>query len=83
MGLTGLAARVSAKFDAVEAEFASMDNLILQFGQSPEGRDLIAAYQAARVVRDLGGGTSKNKKPAATTAPESTTAPAPVPTPAA
>jgi hypothetical protein len=40
-----------------------LDNLILQFGGSDAGRKLIAAYQAARIVRDLGAGPSPKQPP--------------------
>jgi hypothetical protein len=45
-----------AKFNAVEAKFGTLDNLILQFNGSSAGRALIATYQASRIVRDLGHG---------------------------
>jgi hypothetical protein len=51
------------RFNAVAAKFSSLDNLILQFGGSDAGRKLIAAYQAARIVRDLGAGPSPKQPP--------------------
>lgn len=53
------------RFNAVEAKFASLDNLILAFNNTPEGRALIAAYQASRIVRDSGGspGTPNTNTP--------------------
>ena len=50
-----LTLQMRQKFNAVEAKFGSLDNLIQGFSGTPEGRDLIAAYTASRIVRDLGG----------------------------
>ena len=72
----GLTGQMRAKFNAVEAKFVSLDNLVLQFGRTPEGQELIAAYQAARIVRDLGGSGAAKAKPQASAA-------APTPPPAA
>jgi hypothetical protein len=47
----------------VEAKFASLDCLVLQFKTTEAGRALIAAYQAARVVRDAGAGPSPGPTP--------------------
>jgi len=45
------------RFNAVEEKFIALDDLILQFANGAvAGRALVAAYQAARVVRDLGSG---------------------------
>ena len=44
------------RFNAVEDIFAMLDDIVLQFNATPAGRALIAAYQASRVVRDLGEG---------------------------
>jgi hypothetical protein len=44
------------RFNEVEAKFEALDNLILGFNGTPAGRNLIAAYQASRIVRDLGAG---------------------------
>ncbi len=55
-----------AKFNAVEAKFDSLDNLILQFNGTAAGRALVAAYQAARIVRDLGVGPKPPKPPGPT-----------------
>jgi hypothetical protein len=52
----GLTGQMRAKFNAVEAKFGTLDNLILQFNATAAGRVLIAACQAARIVRDLGHG---------------------------
>ena len=48
-----------AEFNKVEAKYESLDNLILAFNTTPAGRDLIAAYKAARIVRDAGHGPKK------------------------
>jgi hypothetical protein len=49
-------AQLRAKFNAVEAKFGVLDDLILQYGATPAGRAMVLAYQAARTVRDLGTG---------------------------
>ena len=49
-------AQLRSRFNAVEARFVALDWLIIQFGATPAGRDLTAAYQASRVIRDLGHG---------------------------
>ncbi len=58
------------QFNAVEDKFVSLDNLIQQFGTTDAGRNLVAAYTAARIVRDLGHGPTP-------------VVPAPAPTPVA
>jgi hypothetical protein len=55
-GRKSLTLQMRARFNAVEAGFATLDDLILQFNKTAAGRALIAAYQASRVVRDLGHG---------------------------
>ncbi len=44
------------RFNAVESQF--LDRLIELFRATPRGRDMIAAWQASRVIRDLGHGPS-------------------------
>ena len=63
-----MTAQLRARFNAVEEKFAALDDLILNFNTTATAHALVAAYQAARVVRDLGGSPSKP-------------APAPAPTP--
>lgn len=46
------------RFNAVEDQFEVLDRLIELFRGTPAGRDMIAAWQAARVIRDLGHGPS-------------------------
>ena len=46
------------RFNAVESQFQVLDRLIELFRATPEGRDMIAAWQASRVIRDLGHGAS-------------------------
>jgi len=46
------------RFNAVEAKFKIIDRLVLQFGTTATGLAMVSAYQAARVVRDLGAGPS-------------------------
>jgi len=48
--------QLRAQFNAVEAKFAVLDDLILQYGTTPAGRSMVLAYQAARTVLDLGAG---------------------------
>jgi hypothetical protein len=62
-----LTEQMRAKFNAVEGKFDSLDNLVLQFNGTAAGRALIAAYQAARIVRDLGAGPKPPKPPGPTT----------------
>ena len=57
------------KFSAVEAKFASLDDMILQFGTTVAGRELIASHQAARIIRDLGVGPGPAAPPPPTPAP--------------
>lgn len=57
--------QLRAKFNAVEAKFVTLDNLILQFASGVgDGPALVAAYQAARIVRALGTGPKPPKPPA-------------------
>jgi hypothetical protein len=46
------------RFNAVESQFEVLDRLIQLFRATPAGRDLIAAWQTSRVIRDLGRGPS-------------------------
>ena len=46
------------RFNAVESQFQVFDRPIELFRATPEGRDMIAAWQASRVIRDLGHGPS-------------------------
>jgi hypothetical protein len=46
------------RFNAVEGQFEILDRFIQLFRATPEGRDMIYAWQAARVIRDLGHGPS-------------------------
>lgn len=55
-GRKALTGQYRARFNEVEAKFESLDRLILRFNKTEAGRALIAAYQASRVVRDLGSG---------------------------
>jgi len=52
------------RFNAVEALFVALDDLILQFGTTLEGRDLIASHLASRIIRDLGAGPGEPEAPA-------------------
>jgi len=42
------------RFNVVESQFQVLDRLIEFFRATPQGRDMIAAWQASRVIRDLG-----------------------------
>ena len=48
-----------AEFNKVEAAFDSLDDIILGFAETAEGRALIAAYNEARIIRDAGHGAKK------------------------
>jgi hypothetical protein len=54
-----LTAQLRARFNEVEGKFAALDDLILNFDGTAVGHALVAAYQASRIVRDLGGSPSK------------------------
>ncbi len=61
-----LTTELSNQFSDVTRQFELLDKLILQFGRrSGTGRDLVAAYQASRVIRDLGSrrSTAKTSEP--------------------
>ena len=65
----GLTQQMRDRFNAVEALFAVLDDLILQFGATAAGRALIASHKAARIVRDLGTGPSPTPPPTPPPAP--------------
>ncbi len=48
--------RLRQRFAAVQSLFAQLDVFILHLRDTSEGRHLVAAYQAARLTRDLGHG---------------------------
>ena len=62
-GRKALTQQARDKFNAVELKFAGLDDMILQFGTTPAGQSLVASHQAARVVRDLGGGPNPTPPP--------------------
>ena len=45
-------------FNAVESQFQVLDRPVELFRATPQERDMIAAWQASRVIRDLGHGPS-------------------------
>ena len=47
------------RFNAVESQFQTLDRMVQLFRATPAGQDLIAAWQASRVTRDLGRGPSQ------------------------
>lgn len=49
-----LTRQLAQLFSEAAGYFEMLDKLILHFGRTPEGRALVAAYQASRVIRDLG-----------------------------
>jgi len=55
------------RFNAVEAIFASLDGLVEQFAD----KTFVAAYHAARTVRDNGGGPGAEPAPPAPAPPSS------------
>ncbi len=58
-----LTSQLRDRFNAVEALFAVLDHLILQFGTTPAARLMIAAYQNSRAIRDTGHRASTNPTP--------------------
>lgn len=58
-----LTAQLRDRYNAVEAHFEALDGLIPQFNTTEAGRQLIAAYQASRVIRDLGTGPAPTPTP--------------------
>ena len=59
-----LTAELSDRFSEVTGQFELLDKLILHFSRrDTTGRDLVAAYQASRVVRDLGSRRSTTDTP--------------------
>jgi len=56
-------AQLRDRYNAVEARFEALDCLIPQFTTTEAGRQLIAAYQTSRVIRDLGGGPAPTPTP--------------------
>jgi hypothetical protein len=55
-GRKALTGQLRAEFAKVSAKFESLDNLVAKFGTTPLGRDFVATYKAARIIRDAGGG---------------------------
>lgn len=55
----GLTKQLKDRTNAVAEKFDSLDNLIEQFEERPEGRNFIAAYKKARVIVDRGAGPAE------------------------
>ena len=53
------------RFNKVEAKFAVIDDMSLQFNATAAGRALIASHKTARIVRDLGAGPGPQPQPPA------------------
>lgn len=68
-GRKALTGQLRAEFAKVSAKFESLDNLVGKFGTTPEGRDFVATYKAARIIRDAGGGGALAPAAAASTPP--------------
>jgi hypothetical protein len=64
-GRAALTRQARPRFNAVEKKFGELDDLILLFGKTAPGRALIAAYRAARIVRDAGHGPQAAPPPPA------------------
>ncbi len=62
-GRKSLTQQYRPRFNDVEAKFKSLDRMILRFNKTEAGRALIAAYQASRVIRDLGSGGGSDETP--------------------
>lgn len=52
----GLGNMLGPKFNAVSLLMHDLDDVILQYDSAPGGKNMIAAWKAARIVRDLGHG---------------------------
>lgn len=63
--LRELATRVAGHLE----ELADLDDLVLQFGDTPAGQRFVAAWQSARVIVDAGGSQSPEPEPAAPATP--------------
>lgn len=63
-GRKGLTAQLRAEFAKVSGKFESLDNLAGKFGGTPAGRDFVAAYKAARIIREMGGRAAAPVAPA-------------------
>ncbi|MDQ6765397.1 MAG: hypothetical protein M3Z22_04765 [Verrucomicrobiota bacterium] len=55
----GLGTLLRSKFNDVSLMLHALDDLILQFDATQPGRNMIAAFKAGRIVRDLGHGPKK------------------------
>lgn len=58
-----LTAGLPAKFAAVEEQFAELDDLVIQFGSTPAGKEFVEAWFNARRVAQLGRRSAKPKTP--------------------
>ncbi len=56
--------QIRARFNVMSKKMHDLDDNILQFDTTPLGAEMIAEYQAGRVVRDLGYGAKKAAAPA-------------------
>ncbi len=68
-GRSALTRQSRQRFNTVEGKFGVLDDLVLQFGKTVAGRALIAAYRAARIVRDAGRGPQPTPPPPTPPAP--------------
>lgn len=68
-GRKALTGQLRTEFAKVSAKFESLDNLVGKFGTTPEGRDFVATYKAARIIRDAGGGGASAPAAAAVSTP--------------
>lgn len=60
----GLGTLLRPKFNAVSEQMHDLDDVILQFDETELGRQMIAAWKAGRIVRDLGHGPKNPAPPA-------------------
>jgi hypothetical protein len=71
--------QLRTRFNAVEDLFVQIDDMILRFNGTDAGQAMIAAYKAARIIRNYGHGPGTATP---TPAPTTTTTPAATPAPA-
>ena len=59
----GLGTLLRPKFNEVSVKMHDLDDMILQFDETELGRQMIAAWKAGRIVRDLGHGPKDDPTP--------------------
>jgi hypothetical protein len=59
----GMGTLFRQKFNGVSVLMHDLDDVILQFDETEQGRNMIAAFKAGRIVRDLGHGPKAKTPP--------------------